>query len=74
MSYVYGKRSVGTTRRDIFIGRADDPAVIARATLIEEENGRAGERRQIVSALVRAHVPAPVCPRRCAPSPKCSMP
>ncbi|WP_454915519.1 GSU2403 family nucleotidyltransferase fold protein [Xanthobacter sediminis] len=60
VSYVYGKRSVGATRRDIFIGRADDPAVTERAALIEEESARAAERRQIVSALTRAHVPAPV--------------
>ncbi len=60
MSYVYGKRPVGSVRRDIFIGRADDPLVVARVALIEEENARAAERRQIVSTLRRAHVPAPV--------------
>ncbi|WP_237344026.1 GSU2403 family nucleotidyltransferase fold protein [Xanthobacter agilis] len=58
--YVYGKRPVGTVRRDIFVGRADDPAVVERIALIEEENTRAAARKEIVSTLRRAHVPAPV--------------
>lgn len=58
--YVYGKRLVGNTRRDIFIGRADDPVVVERVALIEEENARTAERRQLVSTLRRAHIPAPV--------------
>ncbi|MGE3830249.1 MAG: GSU2403 family nucleotidyltransferase fold protein [Parvibaculaceae bacterium] len=59
-SYWYVKRRVGKTRPDIFLGRADDPAVTRKIAAIREENIRASERRKIVRALVRGGVPAPV--------------
>lgn len=58
--YIYVKRSVGTTRRDIFIGRADAPDAQSRAKAIAEENRRAKERRKLVTALIAGGIPAPV--------------
>lgn len=57
--YVYLKAAVGTTRRDLFIGRADDAGVSDRMAAIREENGRASERRKIVATLRKAGVPVP---------------
>lgn len=58
--YIYAKRPVGAVRRDHFIGRADDPAAIDRALLIEQENGAARARSTLVSTLRRAGIPSPI--------------
>lgn len=60
IAYLYAKRTVGKARRDLFLGRADDPKALDRAELILEENKRARARSLIVSTLKRANVPAPV--------------
>ena len=59
VSYIYAKRSVGRIRRDLFIGRADDPQALERTTLIEQENGAAKARISLVSTLRRAGIPSP---------------
>lgn len=59
VAYIYAKRPVGATRRDLFIGRVDDPEAVDRATLIEQENGAARARSSIVSAIRRAGIPSP---------------
>lgn len=59
VSYIYGKRPAGASRRDIFIGRADDPAAGERAAGIAQENAAAKVRTSLVSALRRAGIPAP---------------
>ncbi|PYE90596.1 GSU2403 family nucleotidyltransferase fold protein [Phyllobacterium leguminum] len=59
IDYVYLKRTVGSARRDIFIGRADAPEVQARTEQIRQEAIRAKERRKIVSTLKAAGVPVP---------------
>ncbi len=60
IAYLYAKRTVGRTRRDMFLGRADDETVRDRAALINEESQRARDRGKVVSLLRNAGVPAPV--------------
>ncbi len=59
IDYVYVKRSVGSSRRDVFIGRAGEAATIARAEAVRAENERAKARRKTISALKAGGVPAP---------------
>lgn len=59
VEYVYAKRPVGSTRRDIFIGKAGDPQTAERIGLIEEENRAAKVRTRLVSTLRHAGIPAP---------------
>ncbi|MFS8036993.1 GSU2403 family nucleotidyltransferase fold protein [Xanthobacter sp. AM11] len=59
VTYIYAKRPAGASRRDIFIGRADDPAAGERAAVIEQENAAAKVRASLVSTLRRAGIPAP---------------
>ena len=59
IDYAYAKRSVGATRRDVFLGRADDPETVARIEAIKAENERAKARRKTISALKAGGVPAP---------------
>ena len=56
--YLRLQRWVGAKRRVEHLGRADDPAVLARAEAASAEMGRKLERRKLVSALRRL-VPAP---------------
>lgn len=59
IEYIYAKRSVGVSRRDIFIGRADDAETLSRVEAIRAENERAKGRRKTISALKACGVPAP---------------
>lgn len=59
IDYVYAKRSVGTSRRDLFVGRAEDPDTVARIATIKAENERAKARRKTISALKAGGVPTP---------------
>lgn len=59
IDYVYAKRSVGVSRRDVFIGRADDAEIASRVEGIKAETERAKARRKTISALKAAGVPAP---------------
>jgi len=59
IDYAYAKRSVGVTRRDVFLGRADDPETVARVEAIKAEGERAKARRKTISALKAGGVPAP---------------
>src|SRR5688572_25112182 len=59
IDYLYVRASVGATRRDRFLGRADDPEVQARAAIAKEEARRAAERRKTVRILRAQGVPAP---------------
>lgn len=56
--YLRLQRWVGAKRRVEHLGRADDPAVRARANAATTEMARKAERRKLVSALRRL-VPAP---------------
>jgi len=57
--YLYVKYPVGATRRDAYLGPADDPGALARAGQIRAEHRNARERRRIVRALRDSAVPAP---------------
>ncbi|MDA7949776.1 MAG: GSU2403 family nucleotidyltransferase fold protein [Hyphomicrobiaceae bacterium] len=57
--YLYAKRRVGRTYRDMAIGRADDPSVKKRAEDISAEQKNLKERRNIVRTLRNSGVPAP---------------
>lgn len=59
IDYAYAKRSVGVSRRDVFIGRTDDPGTAARVEAVRNENERAKARRKTISALKAGGVPAP---------------
>lgn len=59
VEYVYAKRFAGKGRRDLFIGRTDDPGVADRIGLIEQENAAAKLRSSLVSTLSRAGIPSP---------------
>lgn len=59
VAYIYAKRTAGVTRRDLFLGRADDPSALDRSTVIEQENAAAKARSSLVSALRRAGIPSP---------------
>jgi hypothetical protein len=57
--YLYVRRTVGAVRRDVFLGRADDPEVQSKATAAKSEMTRIAERRNIVSSLRSFGLPAP---------------
>jgi hypothetical protein len=57
--YLYAKHSVGTGRRDVFIGQADDFAARTRADQIRAEQSNARLRRTIVRTLRDNRVPVP---------------
>jgi hypothetical protein len=57
--YLYSKRNVGKTRRDIFLGREDDPEVEARVSLIKLEAALAKDRRKTIQALQKTGFPTP---------------
>lgn len=59
LEYAYAKRSVGVSRRDVFIGRADNPETMARIETIRWENERAKARRKTISALKAGGVRPP---------------
>ncbi|MBB2970024.1 GSU2403 family nucleotidyltransferase fold protein [Mesorhizobium sp. RMAD-H1] len=59
IDYIYVKRTVGSARRDVFIGRADAPEAQSRAEQIRQEATRSRERRKIVNTLKTAGVPVP---------------
>jgi hypothetical protein len=59
IEYLYANRTVGTTRRHRFIGRADDPQAQAKAEAIREGLKRAAERRNTVRILRSQGLPAP---------------
>ncbi len=60
IDYFYVKRTVGTVRRDIFLGRADSDTVQSKVRRVEIENERANERRKLVATLVHSGIPAPI--------------
>lgn len=62
VSYLYARRTVGATRRDRFLGRADDPAAAERAALARLEAVRAAERRKIVRVLRGQGLAGPSAP------------
>jgi len=57
--YAYAKQMIGTSREDVFLGRADSPDVQHRMERIRQEAASARQRRKIVVALKAAGVPAP---------------
>ena len=57
--YLYVRRTVGAVRRDVFLGRADDPEVQSKASVAKSEMARIAERRNIVSSLRSFGLPAP---------------
>ena len=57
--YLYAKRRVGKTYRDMAIGRADNPAAKQRAEEISAAQKNIKERRNIVRTLRNGGVPAP---------------
>ena len=59
IDYAYLKEPVGTTRRDVFLGRNDDPVVVERKEKIALANEAGKQRRLIVRSLLAAGVPAP---------------
>jgi hypothetical protein len=59
IDYAYLKEPVGITRRDIFLGRHDDPAVAEEIEAISAANEAARQRRVIVRSLLSAKVPSP---------------
>ncbi|HEX9903456.1 MAG TPA: GSU2403 family nucleotidyltransferase fold protein, partial [Propylenella sp.] len=59
IEYLYVRTTVGAVRRDRFLGRADDPAVQARAETARNEARRAAERRNTVRILRAQGVPGP---------------
>ncbi len=58
--YAYSRRTVAATRRDVFLGRADDEAVQQRIASIKAESNLAKQRRKLVAALKVGGVPAPL--------------
>lgn len=59
IEYLYARTTVGATRRDRFLGRADDPEAQARAEAARAEAKRATERRRTVRILRNEGLPAP---------------
>jgi hypothetical protein len=59
VGYLYARATVGVSRRDQFLGRADDPEAQARADEVRSEAKRASERRRTVRILRAQGVPAP---------------
>lgn len=58
-AYLYVRRSVGVVRRDVFLGRADDPEIQKKAQAARAEMRQAAERRKIVVSLRSLGLPAP---------------
>ena len=59
IDYAYLKEPVGKARRDVFIGRNDEPAVLEQIEAISRANDAAKHRRLIVRNLLSAKLPAP---------------
>jgi hypothetical protein len=59
IDYLYVRTTVGASRRDRFLGRADDPAVQARAEAAREGAQGVAERRNTVRILRGQGLPAP---------------
>ncbi len=59
IDYLYVRTTVGTSRRDRFLGRSDDPEVQKRAAAARSEAKRVAERRNTVRILRGQDVPAP---------------
>lgn len=59
IDYAYLKEPIGVARRDVFLGRNDDPAVQERIAGIALANEAAKQRRLIVRSLTSGSVPAP---------------
>lgn len=57
--FLYAKKRVGLSRKDIFIGRADDDDVKAKVESFRSEMERAESRRKTIVALRAAGVPVP---------------
>jgi hypothetical protein len=58
--YLYVKRSVGAVRKDVFLGRADDPEVQTKAKAAKSGSLRLTGRRNIVHSLRSLGLPAPL--------------
>jgi hypothetical protein len=59
IDYAYLKEPIGVTRRDVFLGRNDDPEVQEQLKDIALANEAAKQRRIIVRTLISANAPAP---------------
>ena len=59
IEYAYLKEPVGTARRDVFIGRNDEPAVLEQIKAISRASDAAKQRRLIIRNLLSAKLPAP---------------
>lgn len=59
IEYAYLKEPVGISRRDVFLGRNDDPSVQERKEKIGRSNESLKQRRLIVRSLLASGVPAP---------------
>ena len=59
VEYLYAARRDGRGRTKVYLGRADDPAVRARAELIKASTERAKGRRTAVASLRAARLPMP---------------
>ncbi|WP_291004038.1 GSU2403 family nucleotidyltransferase fold protein [Hyphomicrobium sp.] len=60
--YLYLTTKDGSKRRQVSLGRADDPQVRARADAISDAASRARILRTTVSALKKARIPSPTLP------------
>jgi len=61
-AYLYMTAKDGAVRRQVSLGRADNPEVQAKAAAISDAAARAREQRTTVSALKKARIPAPSLP------------
>ncbi len=59
IEYAYIKQQVGSKRRDIFLGRTDDDAVLTRIEDVREATEQAKGRRKLIGMLKSAGIPAP---------------
>jgi hypothetical protein len=59
IDYLYVRATVGESRRDRFLGRADDPATQERAAAARDQAKSAAERRETVRILRGQGLPAP---------------
>lgn len=60
--YLYLTTKDGSKRRQVSLGRADDPTVQAKASAISQAAEQAKSLRTTVSALKKARIPAPSLP------------
>lgn len=60
--YLYVTTKDGGTRHQRSLGRANDPAAVAKAEEIRQAAKRAKDLRTTVSALKKAHIPGPSLP------------